>query len=602
VKSIQSRLLMMLLVFIILPYFLSVLLIYRQTKENVEQYELEKSREQMQQASEELQQYFDDIINLPYVLYRNPDLFKIFESGFERSLYFNQREINKGMTTFYLMRSEIKQVRIYIDKGKNSFTVYNAMVSSRKSQPELLEQPSIQKLMTAHENFLIEPPHLIENYNNTSIMPPSENSMVLTVHHKILDALSKEFLGIITIDIDLDKIANLSKHFVQINKETVLLMDSSGHVIYSSDENMIGQPVPADLMSKIVQSDESAQTRDGNIIFSKTLFEPLEGWRLVKISSSDFLFTDVRKTAYTNIIVGIIVVVLGLLMIAVISHKITRPIKLLSRKVRSIEGGHMNAPFDDGREDEIGHLETHIKDMMDRINRHIDREYKLELENRKNQHRALKSQVNPHFLFNALQSIGTVAMLSESPRVYQLVTSLSKMMRYSIRVDQHATVRSEADYARAYLDLQEERFQTDFTYMIDLPDPILNISVPSMILQPLIENFFKHCYEAGCEDACLHIYGELRTGCLHLVVENIGKSMTTHELTALRNKIYAPTFRGNDSLQNIGLKNIHDRLVLHYGKAAGLELDTLQGQGFSVRLIIPVYLKEDGNYESSYCG
>ncbi|NOU90151.1 HAMP domain-containing protein [Paenibacillus sp. LMG 31460] len=592
-KSIQSRLLIMLLVFIILPYFLSMLLIYRQTKENVERHELENSREQIQQASEDLEQYFDDIVNLPYILYRNPDLFMIFEKGFERSLYFNQVEIYKGMTTFYLMRNEIRQVRLYIEEGKNSFTVYNAMISSRKRQPDLLKQASIQKLINSDSNFLIEPPHQIENYNNTAIMPPSDKTMVLTIHHKILDALSKEFLGIITIDIDLDKFARISNHFLQKNKESVLLSDSDGHVIYASDAAMIGKVVPEELQEKINQSAAGAQFSNGDIIFSKTLSEPLNQWHFVKITSSKFLFNDVRKTAYTNIIVGVIVGVLGLIMIAIISYKITRPIKLLSRKVLSIEGGNMNAPFDDKREDEIGNLERHIKEMMNRINRHIDREYKLEIENRKNQHRALKSQINPHFLYNSLQSIGAVALLSESPRVYDLVVSLSKMMRYSIRVDQQATVRSEVDYVRAYLNLQEERFQTDFSYSIDIPEDILDISVPSMILQPLVENFFKHCYEEGFEQAHLRIYGEVRGEYLNLVVENNGRSMTNDELTALKNKVYTPVYEGNYSPQHIGLKNIHDRLVLNYDPTAGILLDSMQGQGFSVKLVIPFYLKEE---------
>ncbi|CAN7759062.1 cache domain-containing sensor histidine kinase [Paenibacillus sp. LjRoot56] len=592
-KSIQSRLLIMLLVFIILPYFLSMLLIYRQTKENVERHELENSREQIGQASEDLEQYFDDIVNLPYILYRNPDLFMIFEKGFEGSLYFNQLEIYKGMTTFYLMRNEIRQVRLYIEEGKNSFTVYNAMISSRKRQPDLLKQASIQKLINSDSNFLIEPPHQIENYNNTAIMPPSDKTMVLTIHHKILDALSKEFLGIITIDIDLDKFSRISNHFLQKNKESVLLSDSDGYVIYASDEAMIGKAVPAELQKKINQSAAGAQFSNGDIIFSKTLSEPLNQWHFVKITSSKFLFNDVRKTAYKNIIVGVIVGILGLIMIAIISYKITRPIKLLSRKVLSIEGGNMNAPFDDKREDEIGNLERHIKEMMNRINRHIDREYKLEIENRKNQHRALKSQINPHFLYNSLQSIGAVALFTESPKVYQLVVSLSKMMRYSIRVDQKATVRSEVDYVRAYLNLQEERFQTDFSYSIDIPKDILDISVPSMILQPLVENFFKHCYEEGYEQAHLRIYGEIRAEYLNLVVENNGRSMTDDELTALKNKIYAPVCEENNSPQHIGLKNIHDRLVLNYDPTAGILLDSLQGQGFSVQLMIPLYLKEE---------
>ncbi|MCL6571828.1 MAG: histidine kinase [Bacillus sp. (in: Bacteria)] len=599
-KSIQGRLLLMLLVFIILPYFLSVLLIYRQTKENVERHEIENSHEQMQQASEDLEQYFDDIVNLPYILYRNPDLFMIFEKGFERSLYSNRLAVDRSMRTFYLMRSEIRQIRFYIDQEKDSFTVYNAMISSRKRQLDLLKQANIQKLMNSDSNFLIEPPHRIENYNDTAILPQSDKTMVLTFHYKILDALSKEFLGIITIDIDLDKFAAISNRFIQKNKETVLLSNSEGHVIYASDQALIGKSVSAELQKRINESTGGSQASDGNIIFSRMLSEPLNGWHFVKLTSSETLFKDVRKTTYTNIIVGIVVVILGLIMITIIAYKITRPITLLSRKVLSIEKGNMNAPFDDKREDEIGNLERHIKDMMDRINHHIDREYKLEIENRTNEYRALKSQINPHFLYNTLQSIAAVALLSESPRVYQLVISLSKMMRYTIRVDQRATVRSEVDYVKAYLNLQEERFQTDLSYSIDIPKAFLDISVPSMILQPLVENFFKHCYEVGYEQSCLHIYGEIRDGYLNLIVENNGCSMTNDELTALKNKIYTMDSEEKYPVEHIGLKNIHDRLVLNYDSTSGIELDSMQGQGFSVRLVILIYHKEDGSYESSY--
>lgn len=601
-KSIQSRLLLMLLIFIILPYFLSVLLIYRQTKVNVERHEIENSQEQMQQASEDLEQYFDDIVNLPSILYRNPDLFMVFEKGFERSLYSNRLAVDRSMKTLYLLRSEIRQIRFYVDQEKDSFTVYNSVISSRKRQLDLLKQANIQKLMNSDSNFLIEQPHRIENYNDTAILPQSDKTMVLTFHYKILDALSKEFLGIITIDIDLDKFAAISNRFIQKNKETVLLSDSKGHVIYASDHALIGKTVSAELQKRINESTGGSQASDGNFIFSRKLSGPLNGWHFVKFTPSETLFEDVRKTTYTNIIVGIIVVILGLVMITIISYKFTRPITLLSRKVLSIEKGNMNVPFDEKREDEIGNLERHIKEMMDRINHHIDREYKLEIENRTNEYRALKSQINPHFLYNALQSIAAVALLSESPRVYRLVISLSKMMRYSIRVDQKATVRSEVDYVKAYLNLQEERFQTDLSYSIDIPKAFLDISVPSMILQPLVENFFKHCYEEGFEQADLHIYGEIRDGYLNLIVENNGRSMTNEELAALKNKIFTMESEEKYPFEHIGLKNIHDRLVLNYDSRSGIELDSMQGQGFSVRLVILIYLKEDGSYESSYRG
>ncbi len=592
----------MLIIFIIFPYFLSVLLIYGYTKKNVERHELVSSQDQMQEVSDHLEQYFHDMIHLPYILYRNPDLFRMSENEVGNSTYSNPLVIEKALKTFYLMRREIRQIRYYIADEKNSFSVYNAMISARKHQPDLMKQVSFQDLINSEQNFVIEPPHQIENYTDAAIIPQSDKTMVLTIHHKIIDVLSNELLGILTIDIDMDEYIRISDRLIQGGDESAFLIDSDGFIVYASDQDLIGKPITADLQSQI--NKEEIYSDNGDILLSRTLSWPLEQWKLVKITPSDFLFNEVRQTAQTNIIVGVGVVFLGLLMVVIISHKITRPIKLLSRKVRRIEGENMDkdVSFDDEREDEIGHLEKHIKGMMDRINLHIEREYKLEIENRKNQFKVLKSQVNPHFLYNSLQSIGAVALRSNSPDVYKYVTSLSRMMRYSIRADQWVSVQSEVDYIKAYLELQMERFRTSLSYSIDIHETLRDIRVPSMILQPLVENFFKHCYEEGVYDAHLHIDGEIREEYLYLVVENDGPSLTDTELRALRESIYTSGDEGTDSHEHIGLKNIHERLVLNYGPGAGMELDTKEGQGFSVRLKIPLRTKEDEIYESSVGG
>jgi two-component system sensor histidine kinase YesM len=575
----------MLLLFIIIPYFLSVFFIYGYTINRVEQQALETSHGQMNKLSEELEQYFDDMVNLPYILYRNPDLFQVFNNDIEDSTYSNSIAMEKSIETFYLMRKEIRQVRFYLDKNQQSFTVYNAKVSAPKTKPDLLKQDSLKQLFNSNSKYMIEPPHQIENYNNAAIVPQSDDTMVLTIHHKIVDVLSNEFLGLITIDINLDLYARICNSLIQENEESVLLIDSNDRVMYASDSSLIGKSVPSNLLKRI---NSVGVDTDEDIILSKTLSGPLNQWKLIKITPSQFLFNDARQTAYTNILVGIGVGILGLLMIGFVSYKITRPIKILSQKVRKIEGGNMNIPFDDKREDELGHLEKHMKEMMNRINLHIEREYKLEIENRKNQFRALKSQVNPHFLFNALQSIGAVALRSNSPNVYQLVISLSKMMRYSMRADQWVLVRDEVDYIKTYLSLQMVRFGNDINYSIKINESILNLTIPSMIIQPLVENFFKHCYEEGFYDAHLNIYGEFKGEILKLVVENDGSSMTLSELQSLRENIYTAPYEGTYSHEHIGLKNIHDRLVLNYGPKAGLEIETKQGQGFLVLLVIPL--------------
>lgn len=583
-KSIQSRLLIMLLVFIVLPYFLSVFLIYSYTKNSVEKHELENSREQLQKNADELEQYFDDMIDFPYILYRNPDLFRIFNTGFEDSIYFNPIAMEKSIETFYLMRNEIRQVRFYIDKNKESFTVYNAMISARKSQPGLLKQKQMKQLLNSDSSYMIKPPRPIENYNNAAIIPESDKTMVMTFHHKITDVLSKKFLGIITIDIDLNAYARICNNLVQGDESSVLLIDSKDRVMYANESALIGKPLSPEMKQQL---DRTRNRHDEDIILSKTLSGSLNEWKLIKITSSQALYDDVRKTAYTNILVGVGVGLLGLLMIGIISNRITRPIKQLSDKVRSIEGGNMNVPFEDSRKDEIGHLEKHIKEMMNRINSHIDREYKLEIENRKNQFRALKSQVNPHFLFNALQSIGAVALRSNAPKVYDLLTSLSRMMRYSIQADQWVMIREEIDYVIAYLTLQKERFGENISFSIEIDESIMDMTIPSMILQPLAENFFKHTYEEGFSNAHLSISGEKQGEYLHITVENDGPGLTDAELKTLREHIYAPANEGY-SHKHIGLKNIHGRLLLNYGPSAGIEVNSINGQGFSVDMIIPM--------------
>ncbi len=203
------------------------------------------------------------------------------------------------------------------------------------------------------------------------------------------------------------------------------------------------------------------------------------------------MFQEVRKTTYTSIIAGIIVGLLGLIMIGFITYKITNPIKQLTNKISTIDDSYTEVSFNDQRHDEIGYLEKHMKDMMNRINEHIDREYKLDIENKEKQFQALKSQVNPHFLFNALQSIGTISLKSGATNVYQLITSLSNMMRYSMQANKWVKVREEISYIESYLTLQRERFQDQIYYNMEIDQNMLDMQIPSMILQPLVENFFQ---------------------------------------------------------------------------------------------------------------
>ncbi|WP_341357391.1 sensor histidine kinase [Rossellomorea sp. y25] len=570
-RSVRGRLFGMLLLFIILPYFLSVFIIYNNTKTSVEEHEMKTSLEEMRESGAVLERYFDDMTSVPYALYNDPDVLRVFEQGLKGE---QVQPFERSMKIFTVTRPEIRQLRIYFDRGQEAMTVYRSKFSAPKVQEDYLQQTPFDKLYQSSENYVIERPHVIENANNAAIIPESDRTKVLTIHHKVSNVLTGEFLGFFSMDIEMSSYSSLIHHLSDTGEARVALVDEHDTIMYSNSP---------DKMSETYKGEKSSE----ELILTENLDGNLEGWKLVKIISKDALFKDVNEAAYTNIVLGVGVVVLGIIMVVIISHIITKPITNLSEKVRSIEGGNMDIDFTTSRKDELGHLEDHMDDMLDRINQHIDREYKLEIESQRNQFRALRSQVNPHFLFNALQTIGAVALRSSAKDVYKLIISLSKMMRYSLHADQWVTVQDELNYIQAYLSLQKERFGEGVHAEIEMEEEILSASIPSMILQPLVENYFKHSYEEGYDDSSLKITGKRDRNSILFLIKNTGASLSEEELQRIKASVYAKGSPKSFQDKGIGLKNIYDRLQLNFNDQVSFHIDTMEGMGFKVTMRLP---------------
>lgn len=563
-RSVRSRLFGMLILFIILPYFLSVFIIYSNTKTSVEEHEIETTREELEESGNVLERYFGDIISLPYALYNDPDVLRVFEQGLKGD---QEDSFERSMKIFSVTRSDIRQLRFYFNRDQEAMTVYRSKFSAPKVQKDILEAPLFKKLYESERDYHIEAPHVIENAGNAAIIPESDKTKVLTIHHKVKNILTGEFLGFLSMDLEVNSYGSIIGHLSDTGDARVALLDEKGTNIYSSrrGETFKDEASPDELILK------------------ENLGGELEGWSLVKIIPKDALFKDVNEAAYSNILLGIGVVTLGIILVMVISHIITKPIIHLSEKVRSIEGGNLNIDFTTSRKDELGHLEKHMDEMIHRINQHIDREYKLKIESRTNQFRALKSQVNPHFIFNALQTIGAVALRSNAKGVYSLITSLSKMMRYSLHADQWVTVKDELTYIKSYLNLQKERFGEEIQVEIIVEEEVLPASIPSMILQPLVENYFKHSYEEGYENSSLTIQGKRQGDWITFIVQNTGSSMSAEELE----RIQASLCKKGTVTSGIGLKNIYERLQLNFDEEASFHIDRMGGEGFRVIMKLP---------------
>lgn len=566
--SIRIRLFIMLLLLIILPYFLFVIFIYENSKSSIEERDLARSREELSESRADLEQYAAEMVRLPYSLFNMPEVQQVLENGMLAETTEHVRAFENSVETYAVTRPDIRQLRFYFKQDQQTLTVYQSNVSAPKPAPDYIERSPFSELNESKEAYVMETPHVLVNEDKVAIVPESDNTVVLPIHHRITDVLSGEFLGFLTTDIQVSSFSRLLEAVTSEAGTQVLLVNGNGEIVYSEDSKQVGKTMDE---SQLAAEEE-------NIVLREKLGEPLTDWQLIKVTSKDELFRDARETAWTNVVLGIGVVLLGIILVLIISRVFTKPIITLSEKVRSIEGGQMNVQLITDRKDEIGHLSAHMQEMLNRIDTHIAREYKLELEARESQLRMLKSQVNPHFLFNALQSIGAVALRSDDREVYKLLVSLSKMMRYALQADQLVPVREELGYINSYIMLQKERFGADLPITIQVEKNMQEYRIPSMLLQPLVENYFKHSYEGLRNESSFILKGMEKDGMLVFIAVSFGAAVSAEEIRLLQEGDAGGT----------GLRNIAERLHLHHGDKAVFQLDNLNGKGFKVTISIPV--------------
>ena len=186
---------------------------------------------------------------------------------------------------------------------------------------------------------------------------------------------------------------------------------------------------------------------------------PYLNWTIIKRIPNETLHQTAREVALINSGIVVLFLILTILATVVIAFQLTAPIKKLIRSMNQIQSGNLQATIDVARKDEFGILARRFQLAMNTINELIIREYELELARKTNELNVLQVQTNPHFMNNALQSIGTLALQKQEPEIYNLIASLGKMMRYSMNAGEPiVTLARELDYVKAYFALQRQRF------------------------------------------------------------------------------------------------------------------------------------------------
>jgi len=318
---------------------------------------------------------------------------------------------------------------------------------------------------------------------------------------------------------------------------------------------------------------------------------------LIETYMHDYIGDEVRELARIQgqiraqvlllsivIAAGVAVLVLLIVLYSVrVTRRITGPISVLSRKAQQFGSGDFTPTPVETHITELQTLDTGFNDMA----RRVDALMTKQVEDQRSLHRAelelLQAQINPHFLYNTLDSIAILAESDRSEDVVNMVTSLSTFFRNSLNKGRDVlTLGAECSQVTSYLEIQQIRYSDILRYEISIPEALMDCVVPKLVLQPLVENALYHGIKNRRGMGLITVTGEEAGGDLLLKVTDNGAGMDEEQVRILQSGLY------EDKHTGLGLVNVHKRIRLYCGENYGLSFESCVGRGTTVSVLLPM--------------
>lgn len=603
--SIRTKLIAFMLIATTIPLLASISMTFIQTKTALREQAVAENKRLIFQASTNLNNYVDNVARASLAVYNDPNFLRNLAK-----IPGDYRAVAEVYTTLQTIRSAVPDVfQLYLHSfAANQSTLIANPFPKREERKQAYSDTLHGKSDNKSPDIWVESAHLSHSYGFKAASADDPPRTVITLHRVIKDVPSTERLGALAIDLNMDTIAEICSRLYDPAKEQIYVIDNQNQIIYEGKSEVSGtealrQEAATEL--NLARSDEgTAQTASGHFEQDHSMYvyqqlgSPFANWTIVKQIPNETLYASATTLTWNNAMIALAALLLVIVATLFISIRITGPLKQLMRYMNQIQAGRLHVDIRLTSRDEIGVLSRHFRDMMDTVNNLILREYRLEIANKTNQLKALQAQIHPHFLYNTLQSIGTLALQQQGQRVYVLLSSLSKMLRYSMRDQTRVTLHEEAEHARLYLELQKERFGDRLEVELDFAEDTLRAEMPRMTLQPLIENYFKHGADVQPGKGRIRISSH-RTpdDWIQIHLENNGPCIPEEKLSEIQRSLRLASTSSDssqemDETESIGLRNVMRRLQLNSppGYNATLTVSNLEPNG--VEVIVKLYAGE----------
>ncbi|AEI45492.1 cache domain-containing sensor histidine kinase [Paenibacillus mucilaginosus] len=372
-----------------------------------------------------------------------------------------------------------------------------------------------------------------------------------------------------------------------------IIDESAGNMVYHPQQQLIYAGLKYENVEQAMKyaygnyvDDSTGETR---LITIQTVNNI--GWKMIGVSYMNEIVTAKREIGWFLAWLMLGALVFVLLLSAFMSAKISQPIRRLERSMSKVEQGVFDIHIQEGGEDEVGRLSRRFNLMVARIRELMEQSVKEQEAKRKSELEVLQSQINPHFLYNTLNSVVRLAGSGKSEEVIRMITSLSKFFRISLSKGKSViTVQEELEHVRNYLIIQTMRYKNKFRFEIECEDEVKDCPTVKLILQPVVENAIYHGIEMMVDEGFIRIRAERAGDRVRITVADDGLGMPPEKVKGLL-QAEAPENGGpgpgSSSGSGVGIRNVHERIRLMYGEEYGLEIESRLEEGTTVTLWIP---------------
>lgn len=430
-------------------------------------------------------------------------------------------------------------------------------------------------------------PITIDTYKLPYTANNQNSTYVFGIARGIVKFSSNNVVGVLLVNTNIDYLRNICNN-MKISSGQRIIITHNNYTIYDSIEDNMGKEAIQDI-SNINWSDTSTDSIktlsiDGKKLFASSITSDTNGWRLISLVPADELFKDLNEVQNMYIIFTTIIIIITTILIFLISRQIANPIKKLVALMSLTEDGDFDVNIDINSKDEIGMLADSFNSMIEKINNLIHEVYINKIKQGELEIQMLQSQINPHFIYNTLESISMMATINDDDTTSDMASALGSILRYGIsNYNTEVLVTDEINNLEQYILLQDIRFNRIYTISVNINSNVESLSIIKLILQPIVENAIYHGMKYVRSNGKIDVIGNKDGEILNFYVIDNGKGMDSKQTELLNGYINDQ----NNSFKSIGLKNVNKRIKLRYGENYGLFISSDVEFGTNVHVKLP---------------